>query len=48
MDLSRTKHHLMLQNRSYLTNVITIHESLPLPFSCKRTVVRINIPGYDL
>ncbi len=31
--------------RCYAGTVGTLHESLPVPFTCKRTIVRLNIPN---
>jgi len=35
-------------HRCYAGNVTMLHESLPVPIDCLRTVVRINIPGHQL
>ncbi len=33
-------------NRVYAGNVCMLHESMPVPEDCLRTVVRLNVPGW--
>jgi hypothetical protein len=33
--------------RAYAGNVTMLHESLPVAENCKRTLVRINVPGWE-
>ena len=35
----------MEANKAYIGNVSFIHESIPLPFETKRTLVRLNLKG---
>lgn len=37
----------MLANRVYAGNVSCLHESLPVPVACRRTLVRLNVPGWS-
>jgi hypothetical protein len=32
--------------RVYAGNVTMLHESIPVPFDCLRTLVRLNVPGW--
>lgn len=32
-------------NRAYIGNVSMLHQSLPVPVDCERTVIRLNCPG---
>jgi hypothetical protein len=42
------KEVLLQANRCYHMDVMTLHESLPITESVKRTLVRINVPGVVL
>lgn len=47
-DLSGLSEVLLEPNRAYIGTVGTLHESLPVPTDCFRTLVRLNVPGYRL
>lgn len=47
VDLSGMTVVPMLAGRCYAGTVGTLHESLPVPVDCRRTVVRLNIPGVN-
>ena len=34
-------------NKAYIGNVTFLHESLPVENDCYRTLVRLNVPGFD-
>lgn len=46
LDLSHMREVMMTANKAYAGNVTFVHESLPVPYDCQRTVVRINVPGH--
>ena len=46
VDLSGLAEITLEANQTYIGNVSFLHESLPFPEACKRTLVRINAPGY--
>lgn len=35
-------------NRAYIGNVSMLHQSLPVPVDCERTVIRLNCPGVSV
>lgn len=37
----------LVANRVYAGNVTCLHESLPVLMDCERTLVRINVPGWE-
>lgn len=39
--------HAMHEGYIYGGNVTMLHESIPVPYDCERTVVRINTPGWE-
>ncbi len=45
-DLSNTLKVVMEPFRAYQGTVTFLHETIPVPYDCKRTVVRINVPGW--
>lgn len=47
IDLSKTNEIVMQPGVCYAGNVTMLHESIPLKQSAKRTVVRLNIPGWS-
>jgi hypothetical protein len=48
IDLSGLREIPMLAGRTYAGNVTMLHDSLPVPFDCQRTLVRINVPGWSV
>ncbi|MCK2122069.1 hypothetical protein [Pseudomonas sp. PNPG3] len=46
LDLSHLEQVLLQAGRVYQGNVSFIHESLPVPVDCQRTLVRLNVPGH--
>lgn len=48
IDVSNAREVIFKPNVAYLGNVCMLHESLPVPFDCERTVVRLNIPNYRI
>ncbi len=47
MDLSLTNRVPLLAGKAYAGNVFMVHESLPVEFDCLRTLVRLNVPGWE-
>jgi len=47
LDLSTAHRVPLLAGRSYAGNVTMVHESLPLLRDCQRTLVRLNVPGFE-
>lgn len=47
IDLSKTTEILMKDHVCYAGNVTMLHESIPLATDARRTVVRLNIPGWS-
>jgi hypothetical protein len=39
---------ILKANTAYAGNVTMIHESIPIPLNCERTLVRINVPHHQL
>lgn len=48
IDVSGTKAITLRANQVYLGNATLVHESLPVPCDCKRTLVRLNIPNLQI
>lgn len=48
LDFSHMREVMFEANMAYAGNVTFVHESLPVPFDCNRTVVRLNVPGYEV
>lgn len=46
LDLSHMREVMFAVDMAYAGNVTFVHESLPVPVDCARTVVRLNVPGY--
>lgn len=46
VNISRLQPVDMLAGRVFAGDVFMLHESLPIPFDCLRTVVRLNVPGW--
>lgn len=46
IDLSGLRSIILAPNIAYAGNVTMLHESLPVPMDCLRTVVRLNVPGW--
>jgi hypothetical protein len=46
LDLSSLKIVNFKSDRCYAGNVTALHESLPVPHDCLRTLVRLNVPGH--
>lgn len=46
VDLSGLTEVQLEAHQTYIGNVSFLHESLPFPEACKRTLVRINAPGW--
>lgn len=46
LELSKLKRRVLRGGTAYIGNVTMIHESIPVKRNCKRTLVRLNIPGY--
>ena len=47
VDTSGMKEIVLGANRVYAGNVTMLHESLPVGSDCVRTVVRLNVPGWE-
>ncbi len=47
INLSSLEEVILLPNISYRGNVTMLHESLPLSQDTKRTLVRLNVPGWN-
>lgn len=47
VDVSHMYPTLMKAHRVYAGDVFSVHESVPVPFDCHRTVVRLNVPGWS-
>lgn len=47
LDLSAAYQVPLLAGRAYAGNVTMIHESLPVTKDCQRTLVRLNVPGWE-
>jgi hypothetical protein len=47
VDLSSLAEVQLEAHQTYIGNVSFLHESLPFPEACKRTLVRINAPGWQ-
>lgn len=47
IDRSKMEEIILKPYTSYQGNVTMLHESLPMPFDCQRTLVRLNIPGWS-
>lgn len=45
LNLATTKPVRLKAGRAYIGNATMLHESLPVKTDCKRTVVRLNVPG---
>jgi len=45
-DLSKLEKIRLLANIAYCGNVTFVHESIPIEYNCKRTLVRINVPHH--
>jgi len=45
-DLSSYAKVYLEANKAYIGNVTMVHESLPVPYDCNRSLVRLNIPAY--
>ena len=45
-DLSSLEIVNFKSDRCYAGNVTALHESLPVPHDCLRTLVRLNVPGH--
>lgn len=48
IDTRHMQEIIMQPGVAYAGNVTMLHESLPVPFDCLRTVVRLNVPGWTL
>lgn len=46
VNLSEMEEIILKPHTSYHGNVTMLHESLPMPFDCQRTLVRLNVPGW--
>jgi hypothetical protein len=46
IDLSGLHPVILQSGIAYAGNVAMLHESLPVPLDCLRTVVRLNVPGW--
>lgn len=46
VDISGLAEVQLEAHQTYIGNVSFLHESLPFPEACKRTLVRINAPGW--
>lgn len=46
LDLSTALRVPLIAGKAYAGNVTMVHESLPVPTDCKRTLVRLNVPGF--
>lgn len=47
LDLSHLQTIDLQPHTSYIGNVGFIHESLPIPFDCNRTLVRLNVKNWE-
>lgn len=47
IDLSKTNEIVMQPGVCYAGNVTMLHESIPINHDAKRTVVRLNVPGWS-
>ena len=47
IDTSGMDEIVMHAGSVYAGNVTMLHESIPLPVDCMRTVVRLNVPGWE-
>ena len=45
VDVSALTRIELEKNKVYAGNVTMLHESLPVPFDCNRSLVRLNVPG---
>lgn len=48
IDLSGLDRVELQANKAYVGNVAMLHESVPLDAECYRTLVRLNVPGFEL
>jgi predicted 2-oxoglutarate/Fe(II)-dependent dioxygenase YbiX len=46
IDTSGMREVRLAAGRAYAGNVTMLHESLPVPQGVKRTLVRLNVPGW--
>jgi hypothetical protein len=47
IDTTDLQEVVMQAGFAYAGNVAMLHESLPVPMDCLRTVVRLNVPGWS-
>ena len=47
IDVSGLKVHMMTANNVFAGNVTMLHDSIPMPVDTPRTLVRINVPGWQ-
>lgn len=47
LNLSALTEHVLQANKVYAGNVTMLHESIPSKVECKRTLVRLNVPGWS-
>jgi hypothetical protein len=48
LDLGGVLRIPLRPNVGYVGNVTFIHESIPVPTACRRTVLRVNVPGWEM
>jgi hypothetical protein len=48
LDLTNMERIRLKANTAYAGHVSMVHESIPIPVTTKRTLVRINVPGVKL
>lgn len=46
LDVSHMEELFLEPNRAYHLDVMTLHESLPIPVAVKRTLIRLNVPNW--
>lgn len=47
LDVSHMKPIILSAGTVFAGNAAMLHESAPVPFTCQRTVVRLNVPGWS-
>jgi hypothetical protein len=47
IDLSSLTEISLKSHMTYAGNVAMLHASMPIPFDCQRTLVRLNVPGWS-
>jgi hypothetical protein len=47
LDVKGMREHILMANKCYAGNVTMLHESLPTKEEKLRTLVRLNVPGWE-